>query len=236
MGSALDFMATSDDYSSEDLEKGTLFQEKRNQETIEFRFNWIESPTVPEGWKVRKADGTGNFEYVLFPDGLQYRSRYTAIQDMAVKKESRRDMDEMRSKMILYESWEISEHLPEDWMFKVNWEGFCKDRWSSNILYLSKEGCAFESMKTVTEFMQSSSNYNYEDIENCKIFLKQRNQMTAESRFEWKTSDSVPSGWKTRTAGGKSETEFILSPNGNAFKSRFVAVKDMIKNGGNETE
>ena len=236
MKSALDFMTTSDEYSAEDLENGSQFLENRSKETIGIRFNWTKSPTVPDGWKVRKADGTGNFEYILSPSGVQYRSRYVAIQDLATKKASKIEMDEMRSKMILYENWEISEYLPEDWLFKVNWEGKCKDRWSSNILYISKEGCSFESMKSVMDFMQASSNYNYEDIENCKIFLKQRGQMTAESRFDWKTSDTVPAGWKTRSASGKSETEFILSPSGDAFKSRFVAVKDMIKKGAREDE
>merc|ERR1719431_1441781 len=95
------------------------------------------------------------------------------------------------------------------------------NEWSSNLFYLSREGCAYESMKGVIDFMLSSSSYTDEDVRKCKTFLKQRNQETADKRFEWKISDTVPSGWKTRIADGKKEAEYILSPRGETFKSRF---------------
>ena len=137
----------------------------------------------------------------------------------------------MRLKKIQHENWEQSEYLPDYWLFKITWEGMSGTRWSSNITYLSKEGDYFDSMKNVLSFMESSPNYNYEDITNCKYFLKQRSRETSEQRFSWEFSDSLPKGWKTRKCNGesKTESESIPSPQGDQFKSRFSAILNMFK-------
>merc|ERR1719450_121418 len=121
---------------------------------------------------------------------------------MIKNKASKREIEEMKRKMIAHEGWEVSDLLPKGWLFKVHWEGFCKDKWSSNILFLSKEGTSFESMKSATEFMESLKEYTSEDILKSRKFLTLRNQETTSTRYTWEQSETVPEGWKTRIAEG----------------------------------
>ena len=126
----------------------------------------------------------------------------------------------MKLKMREHEDWEISEYLPEGWMFKVHWEGFTKDKkYTENIIYLSREGQSFHSIKQAREFIIASEGYSLQDADNCQGFLKERLKMTMGSRYVWKESNSVPSGWKVRENG---EESFVMSPEGVQYKTRFV--------------
>merc|ERR1719244_1133640 len=131
--------------------------------------------------------------------------------------------------MIDHEGWQRHELLPKDWMFKVLWEGELKNKeWSQNLRYLSREGVPLESMKGVTDYMASSKGYTDKDMEKCREFAKL--QSCPEKKYTWfDGGSSLPQGWKKRTSEGDSQFEWILSPEGRMFRSRYVAIQDMIK-------
>ena len=184
--------------------------------------------SLPLGWKkTNYGKSTGKGEYVMSPEGVKYKSRFVALQQMIKMNSSSDEVEFMKLKMREHEDWEISEYLPEGWMFKVHWEGFTKDnkcstkdkKYNENIIYMSREGQSFHSLKKATEFIVASEGYTLQDADNCQKFLKERLKMTMSSRFAWKESNSVPSGWKVRKNG---EESFIMSPEGVQYKTRFV--------------
>ena len=119
--------------------------------------------------------------------------------------------------------------MPNNWLFKVVCEGFTKDKkWYSTIHYLSKEGSTFESMKSVLDFIQTSGEYSEQDVENGKAFLAE--QKAPEKKYEWNDcGDHLPAGWKTRVSEGDSKMEWILSPEGRMYRTRYMAIQDMLK-------
>ena len=136
-----------------------------------------------------------------------------------------KEINFLKLKMREYEGWELSEFLPDGWMFKVHWEGFTKEnKYTENIIYFSKEGQSFHSIKQATEFIVTSGGYSLQDADNCQKFLEHRRKMTMVSRFAWIESDSVPPGWKVRENG---EESYVMSPEGVQYKTRYVAIQAM---------
>ena len=207
------------------------------QKPVDIKYEWTDGDnTVPKGWKLRISETESEWQWMLSPDGAQFRSRYTAVQDMIKRKYKTRDVEEMKELMILHEGWRKSELLPLGWMYKVKSEGVGPNgQWYSTIHFFSIEGMTFESMKSVLDFMQTSENYSEEDIENGKTFLGE--QKAPEKKYKWKEGDeSVPKGWKTRVSDGEGEWEWILSPDGKMFRSRVLAVEEMVKRGCSKVE
>merc|ERR1719319_270829 len=128
------------------------------------------------------------------------------------------------------EGWERSELLPQGWMFKVIWEGFVKDKeWTQTVRYLSRESGTFDSMKGVIDYLTScESDYSESDVQRCKEFLVE--QKAPEKKYNWSDGgDSLPAGWKSRVSEGEAKMEWILSPEGRMYRTRYVAVLDMVK-------
>ena len=88
--------------------------------------------------------------------------------------------------MIQLEGWTESPLLPEGWLFKVLKVGVSGEArafrstsniggklWSSEMVYLTKEGASLSSMAAVKEYMEKSPKYNFEDITNFKAFLSE---------------------------------------------------------------
>ena len=137
-------------------------------ETIEVKvdprdvINNGKSTGLPSGWRMKTSG------FIISPAGLGYKTRFVAVQDMIKRNYPEDQVEEMKKMMIENEGWELSDHLPRGWMFKVHWEGFTKDkRYQNNILYLSREGQSFESMKKVIEFIGNSDNYSLEEAAKC---------------------------------------------------------------------
>ena len=84
-------------------------------------------------------------------------------------------------------------------------------------------------MKNVYEFMTSKPDeYFQSDFDNCKEFVKLQN--CPEKKFSWEDGDeSLPEGWKKRISRGEAEMEWILSPEGRMYRSRVIALQDMIQ-------
>ena len=207
------------------------------QKPANVKYDWSEGDdTVPKGWKLRISESESEWQWMLNPEGFQFRSRYTAVQDMIKKKQKKALIDEMKELMVMHEGWKRSELLPVGWLYKVKSEGVGPNgQWYSTIHYFSVEGTTFESMKSVLDFIQTSKNYTEEDIVNGKTFLNE--QKAPEKKYRWKEGDdSVPKGWKTRVSGGEGEWEWILSPDGRMFRSRVLAVEDMVRRGCSKEE
>ena len=191
------------------------------------------SESLPVGWK-RRIVGGSNMEIIMSPakrGAVKYKSRFVALQDMIKNNYPADEVKTMKQKMKDYEGWGLSEYLPEQWMYKVHWEGFTKDnRYGENIIYLSEEGQSFQSMKSVLEYMESSERYSPEDAARCQQFLDERRKLTMNTRYQWQSSSTVPAGWKIRKSEGKSDMQYVLSPSGNQYRSRFSAIQDMMKN------
>ena len=175
--------------------------------------------------------GEAEWQWMLSPDGRQFRSRYTALLDMIKKDGKRKDIEEMKRLMMKHEGWNKSNLLPTGWMFKVKSEGMGPgNKWYSTIHYLSREGTTFESMKSVLDFIQASEEYSEQDIENGKAFLAE--QKAPEKKYEWNDGgDYLPAGWKSRVSEGESKMEWFLSPEGRMYRTRYMAIQDMLKKG-----
>ena len=189
------------------------------------RYEWEESDTVPGGWKVR-VGGESCRSFILSPDGTQYASRLVALQDLSSRSADPSVLEELRQKMVEHEKWERSELLPPGWLFRVTWEG----RKSSSLSYLSREGVYFQSMRTAREYMEVREGYGEEDGVRCEQFLEEVRRSRSRLKYEWEEGDqSLPTGWSRRVAEGRAGTEFILSPDGEQFKTRFAALMTMYR-------
>ena len=148
------------------------------------------------------SDGEAEMQWFLSPEGLSYRSRYTAVQDMIKRKHSIEDIEHMRELMILHEGWQRNDLLPDNWLFKVVCEGFTKDKkWYSSIHYFSDQGESFGSMKGVLEKLKEVG-VSSKVIENCKQFMLE--QKPADVKYDWSDGDNtVPKGWKLRVSDGE---------------------------------
>ena len=177
MKNIMEHLKSSSKYTQDDADKCQEFI--KDKKSVLKKYEWSPGDeTVPAGWKIRISESENKWKFLLSPDGRQYRSRFVAIQDMFKRDYSDEEIDEMRGKLIDHEGWETSDLLPLKWVFRVKWEGLGKEnKWSQNIGYLSREGVAFESMKPVINFMKNSADYTEQDEENCREFIKKRNEL-----------------------------------------------------------
>ena len=89
-------------------------------------------------------------------------------------------------------------------------------------------------MKGVIDHLTSGeSDYSESDVQRCKEFLAE--QKAPEKKYSWSDGGAaLPAGWKSRVSEGEAKMEWILSPEGRMYRSRYVAVLDMVKKGFSE--
>ena len=112
MKNVMEFMSTSDSYTEQQVEDCKEFL-KSVVKFAEKKYEWKESPSVPAGWKVRDSEAETESEQILSPAGVAYRSRYNALINLAKRGASKKEVEDMKIKMISYEKWEISNLLPK---------------------------------------------------------------------------------------------------------------------------
>ena len=112
MKNVMEFMATSEAYTDQQVENCKEFM-KSVVKFAEKKFEWKESPSVPAGWRVRDSERENESEQILSPAGVAFRSRYQAVVNLAKRGASKKEVDDMKIKMISYEKWEISNLLPK---------------------------------------------------------------------------------------------------------------------------
>ena len=199
------------------------------QKPVDIKYEWSDGDnTVPKGWKLRISESEAEWQWMLSPDGAQFRSRYTAVQHMIKKNYKTKEVEEMKELMIMHEGWQRSGLLPRNWLFKVKCEGFTKDKkWYSSIHYFTEDGETIESMKNVLKKL-TESNASAKVMEDCNQFIFE--QKPVDAKYEWNKGDeTVPKGWKLRISDSEAEWQWMLSPDGCQFRSRYTAVQDMIK-------
>ena len=140
----------------------------------------------------------------------------------------------MRQKL-LHEGWVSDEHFPEKWLIK-KWEGKKRSKTGKldqDLKFLTKEGKRLESFKTVYKHMENHK-YGSEAINNVKKFKEEWSIIVRRGGFEWEDGGiTLPEGWKKRRGQGKTESESILSPDGNQFRSRYNALMHLYKDKAN---
>ena len=219
MRQAIDFMTSSKRYTEENVANCKEFLRLRSHS--DKSFDWEEGDgTIPSGWKMRNTDSASDYhkQYFLSPEGIQYRSRYIAFVDMVKRKYPRKEREQMKQFLIEHENWQISDLLPQGWLFKVKCEGFTRDKkYYETIHYLSSEGVTYESLKAVIDHLDFSEYYTEHDIEKAKEFVAIRNH--CDKSYDWKEGDdSLPPNWKMRVSEGDAEMEWILSPEGSQYR------------------
>ena len=99
----------------EDIKRAMVESKKFNSK---IKYKWQEGgPTLPPGWKVRKTKGTGRHatevEFILSDDGIQFKSRFDALQHLINNNYSQDKIEEMRQKLLISEEkWKESKFLP----------------------------------------------------------------------------------------------------------------------------
>ena len=193
------------------------FLQERNQKSIVLRENWLESDTVPPGWKIRNS---GARSFVLSPDGRQFRSRLQAIVALAPEKSYQEDLAWMREKLLEHEGWQTSSLLPAHWIFKV------KGIEDKQLLQLTSKYKLLRGMKSVLVHLETSAKYTKDHIDKYNQFWQQFGAESLDTKYTWSTSPTLPEGCRLRKAGDR---EFILSPREEQFRTRFVALKSLLK-------
>ena len=215
-------------YSSHDQDSLKKLSKSLANNLTQNRQDWIkDDETVPSGWKLRYSEGKSSQQWILSPnDGKQYRSRFSAIQDMIKNKDlyTEEEIEKMRELMVVHESWIKEERLPSNWLYKITWEGQHKSKQcQSNIIFLSSEGDYFGSFKTASEHMEKLNHYSEFNQENLRNLQTELHNNLTLSREDWVEDDeTLPNGWMKRFAN---KWEYFLRPDGRQFKSRCVAYK-----------
>ena len=216
------------------------------------KYKWmVGGPTLPNGWKRRTTKCTGRskeaLEFILSADGVQFKSRFEALQYMFANKYKQEEVEELRKRLLMSnEKWKVHNLLPKDWIFKWVGDNAKRDKSASSTTFtlMSKEGEVFHSMKSAMEMMVKNPSYTNMEIDNCKEFLRSV-VCYGEKKFTWKDGDeSIPKGWKSRLYVKEEDEEkeregvpddlrreYILSPEGLTYRTRFVAIVDMFKRG-----
>ena len=216
---ATDFMKLKGYYQSE-ITNCSEFLKFRNKTTIESRFSWESSESVPPGWKVRSLESR---QYILSPWGLQYRSRVLAIQDMAKHGAATEDIEVMRAKLMEHEGWKESELLPPKWIFKDT-----QEKRGVKLCHITNKNIFARGLTSALRNIQRDSRSTPVDKENYMKFWKLHQGDSTTERHDWAVSSSVPKGWSVRMLKGKGSQEWIRSPQGQQYRTRFGALKHLI--------
>ena len=98
--------------------------------------------------------------------------------------------------------------------------------WSSQMVYLTKEGTRLASMAAVKEFMEKSPKYNFDDLTNFKAFLREDGTTPEELRNQIQRSVEVaPWGLKKYKSNQKPGAR-LLSQKPNQNLSTTVSKED----------
>merc|ERR1719318_1300722 len=132
--------------------------------------------------------------------------------------------------LLIYESWEESKYLPENWFLRINIKKNANH--SNAVVFLSSEGKEMKSYSSAIEYLLSDyQKYSDEDVENLKVLRELHGTMKRTSNAQWQESETLPMGWKVRVSEGKANSgkQYFLAPDGRQFPCRRIALKTMIE-------
>ena len=183
-----------------------------------------EDDSVPAGWKTRFG---GKKQFFLSPDGQMFPCRRKALELLIKEGAEEEEVEEMKSFCIKYEGFEASHLLPAGWIHRP------RATQHGTIQILSVEGVLYQSFITAKEFMEGNSKYGVEDAKNLDKLVELSGNAFRQAVGQWQEDITLPEGWKSRISDGKmrSEKQFFLSPAGEQFSCRRLALKSMVEGG-----
>ena len=211
--SVREFMESSDNFDESDIENIRKLSDEAAKQRRKDDMMWKESDTLPEGWKIMS---TRTQKHFLAPDGVRIAGRRASLQYMINGNFSSGDINIMRKSMT-EDGWKESVYLPKDWIYRDTARSS-----TSGVLVLSAEGIVFDSYLNVREFMESSENFDDNDINNIKKLCEEAAKLRRKNDQDWVESGSLPPGWKMRI--GKANKKFFLAPDGDQFVGRKAAL------------
>merc|ERR1719319_104964 len=178
----------------------------------------MRSNLVHEGWRAAEHLPAGwLLTYYRPTNGFHYMNDQGKFFNLA-KGYPGEQVEEARAALLAsQEKWRAHELLPEGWIWKWKGEGRDREREarSTTITFLSREGKMLHSMKAAMEVMMEAEGYGEADLANAKEFLRSVARC-GEKRHVWLEGES---------------REYILSPEGISYRSRYVALLDMHRRG-----
>jgi len=209
------------------IENFKMFQSNLCKNSREQREDWIEDETVPTGWKRRFHKASGK-EFILGPDGRQYKSRAKALLQMYEDNSTAEEINLLQQKLC-HEGWEGSEHLPDGWLYKVN-ESKVNGKTNRSWKFLSSEGLLFESVKSSLDYMKTTSAYPEQIEDNIRKLLKIDNRSKGgDTSSKWIYDVNIcPTGWRTKIH--QNGDRLYRMENGREFSSLLSAFIHMREN------
>ena len=222
---ANEYVKLHEGYSKLDLDLLQQLSEDISNENRIKGYQWVESNDLPKGWRFRSHIGKVERDFILSPEGKQFLCRRLAYMSMFEDDYSKEDIEIMR-KFLIQEGWVCHKMLPNDnWLMSRKSDG----------LFLSDCGKMFKSFKQASEFIKQ----NCTETE-CGTFDSLFDMETVRKRtvrYTWSQDSTVPNGWLTReTRGKRGALLFLLSPDGEQFKSRRLALTSLIKDAADKDE
>ena len=224
---AVDYLKLNSQYDDQDIENVLKIYKDVSNKQRKNEVNWVQSETLPEGWKIRIPPGSSEKKFFLSPDGQSFSSRRLALQFMIQSNCSQDEIEQMRKSME-EDGWKTSDNLPEDWIYKVLITS--SKQYSVNISILSDQAVRFESYLAAIKFMENSDFYGKEDIDGVNKLLVENTKDWRKSIFlsePAKADHPLPPGWKLRQCGSRN---MLVSPQGQQFPTRKKALQHMIQN------
>ena len=129
-----------------------MFVEIQSAERRGDKYDWQEDGSLPEGWKMRTAEGKMSKKFFLSPDCQQFASRRLGYQHLIKEQFDEDHIEDMRLCLIRHEGWTEKSVLPINWLFK-------KDARQAGskaaILFLTSEGKMCKSFISAVEHMRT---------------------------------------------------------------------------------
>ena len=230
---ALVFMKQTHDYCKSDIVNMLKLMKMESVKLRRKKYSWKEAESLPEGWKQRPSTNKTS-ETLNSPDGSQFRSVVSALQNM-VRNNSSLDHIEMMKDKLMKDGWTTNDLMPEGWIYKKIWEG--KNEVGKVIYthhWIADDGRLFKSDGAALDYLQSHSvDYSPRDVDNFQEFLNSIYHSSIQS-YQWIESDSLPGGWKLRVIG--TGREYLLNPEGRTFQTRFSAFLHMVNEEADEKD
>lgn len=215
--SVREFMESSEEFDENDILKIKKLSDEAGKQRRKGETGWKENEALPEGWKIMI---TRTKKHFLAPDGVRIAGRKAALQHMIREEFNSEDVKIMRKSMS-EDGWRESLHLPKDWIYKDTAKNS-----TSGVVVLSDGGVIFESYLSVREFMESSENFDKNDVENIKKLSDEAARRRRKDDMGWKESKTLPEGWKIMITGTK---KHFLTPDGVRIAGRRATLQHMIK-------
>jgi len=233
-------------YSAEDSD-GLVFVAKGFSEHLtKQNYEWLESGTVPAGWKVRKVSISGSFEreYFLTPQGAQIGGRVKTIKYLLKEGMSltHPDVKILRSGLSIVGWQEDTDIVPPGWMKKQVVKSSTR---TNKYKYITPDYKEFHSLTKVYHFMRANS-FPTDVLNKVKPHLDVKSMLSnrrmfkkgkMDKSYKWQKAHYLPPGWKVaekKLRYGQKKQLFI-SPTGLMLNKAVLAFQLVVEEGVDNT-